>query len=59
MKRKKKPATDGYAYTFHGSFTSKAKAENKAKKRDGFLISRVPRGTNKRRYIVLTERVPF
>lgn len=59
MKRKKKPATDGYAYTFHGSFTSKAKAKSKAKKRDGFLISRVPRGTNKRRYIVLTERVPF
>jgi hypothetical protein len=59
MKRKKKPATDGYAYTFHGSFTSKAKAESKAKKRDGFLISRVPRGTSKRRYIVLTERVPF
>lgn len=59
MKRKKKPATDGYAYAFHGSFTSKAKAESKAKKRDGFLISRVPRGTNKRRYIVLTERVPF
>lgn len=59
MKRRKKPATDGYAYTFHGSFTSKAKAESKAKKRDGFLISRVPRRTNKRRYIVLTERVPF
>jgi len=59
MKHKKKPATDGYAYSFHGSFTSKAKAESKAKKCDGFLISRVPRGTNKRRYIVLTERVPF
>ena len=59
MKRKKKAATEGYAYTFHGSYSSKAKAESKAKKRDGFLISRVPRGTNKRRYIVLTERVPF
>ena len=59
MKRKKRPATEGYAYTFHGSFSSKQKAESKAKKRDGFLISRVPRGMNKRRYIVLTERVPF
>jgi len=59
MKRKKRPATEGYAYTFHGSFSSKAKAESKAKKRDGFLISRVPRGMNKRRYIVLTERMPF
>jgi len=60
MKRKKKrPATEGYAYTFHGSFSSKEKAENKALKRDGFLISRVPRGMKKRRYIVLTERVPF
>jgi len=60
MKRKKKhPATDGYAYTFHGSYSSKQKAESKAKKRDGFLISRVPRGTNKRRYIVLTEKIPF
>lgn len=59
MKRKKRPATEGYAYTFHGSYNSKAKAESKAKKRDRFLISRVPRGMNKRRYIVLTERVPF
>lgn len=60
MKRKKKrAATEGYAYTFHGSFSSKEKAENKAQKRDGFLISRVPRGMKKRRYIVLTERVPF
>ena len=60
MKRKKKrPATEGYAYTSHGSFSSKEKAENKARKRDGFLISRVPRGMKTRRYIVLTERVPF
>jgi len=60
MKRKKKrPATEGYAYTFHGSFSSREKAESKARKRDGFLISRVPRGMKKRRYIVLTERVPF
>jgi len=59
MKRKKKQATEGYAYTFHGSFSSKGKAENKARKRDGFLISRVPRGMKRRRYIVLTERVPF
>jgi hypothetical protein len=59
MKRKKKPAGDGYAFTFHGSYSSKEKAESKARKRDGFLISRIPRGTRKRRYIVLTERVPF
>lgn len=59
MKRKKKPAREGYAYTFHGSYSSKEKAENKARKRDGFLISRIPRGMKKRRYIVLTERVPF
>ena len=44
---------------FHGSYNSKDKAEAKAKKRGGFLISRVPRGMRKRRYIVLTERVPF
>ena len=59
MKRKKKPAGEGYAYMFHGSYSSKEKAESKAKKRDGFLISRVPRGMRRRRYIVLTERVPF
>jgi hypothetical protein len=59
MKRKKKPAGDGYAFTFHGSYNSKEKAESKARKRDGFLISRIPRGTKRRRYIVLTERVPF
>ncbi len=59
MKRKKKSAGEGYAFTFHGSYSSKEKAENKARKRDGFLITRIPRGTRKRRYIVLTERVPF
>jgi hypothetical protein len=58
MKRKKKTAGEGYSYMFHGSYTSKQKAEAKARKRDGFLISRVPRGM-KRRYIVLTPRVPF
>ena len=59
MKRRKKPAGEGYAFTFHGSYSSKEKAESKARKRDGFLISRVPRGMKRRRYIVLTERVPF
>ena len=59
MKRKKKPSGDGYAYTFHGSYSDKSKAQSKAKRRGGWLISRVPRGTSKRRYIVLTEQVPF
>jgi len=59
MRHKKRPAGDGYAYTFHGSYTTKGKAEAKARKRSGFLISRIPRGTKKRRYVVLTERVPF
>lgn len=59
MSRKRRPASDGYAFTFHGSFSSKEKAERKAKRRGGFLISRIPRGTRKRRYIVMTERVPF
>ena len=59
MKRKKKSAGEGYAFAFHGSYSEKGKAETKAKKRGGWLISRVPRGMSKRRYIVLTERVPF
>ena len=59
MKRKKRPAGEGYAFTVHGSYSSKEKAERKAQKRDGFLISRIPRGMKKRRYIVLSERVPF
>jgi len=59
MKRKKKTAGEGYAFTFHGSYTSKEKAESKARKRGGWLISRVPRGMSKRRYIVLTQQVPF
>lgn len=59
MKRRKRPAGDGFAFMFHGSFRDKAKAEAKAKRRGGFLISRIPRGMRKRRYIVLTERVPF
>lgn len=58
-KSRKKPAGEGYAFSFHGSYTGKEKAEAKARKRGGFVISRVPRGINKRRYIVLTERVPF
>ena len=59
MKRRKRQASDGYAYTFHGSFSSKDRAEAKAKRRGGFILSRIPRGMRKRRYIVLTERVPF
>jgi hypothetical protein len=59
MKKKRRPAGVGFVFMFHGSYSSKAKAEAKARKRDGFLISRVPRGMKKRRYIVLTERVPF
>jgi len=59
MKHKTKPAGEGYAFMFHGSYSSKSKAEAKARKRDGFFISRVPRGMRKRRYIVLTERVQF
>lgn len=58
MKRNR-PASDGYAFTFHGSYMSKDKAEKKAKRRGGFVISRFPRGMKKRRYIVMTERVPF
>ena len=52
-------ASEGYAFAFHGSYNSKDKAEAKARKRGGFLISRVPHGMKRRRYIVLTERVPF
>ncbi len=59
MKRKKRPAGEGYAFTFHGSYSEKGKAETKARRRGGFLISRIPRGMKRRRYIVLTERVPF
>ncbi len=59
MKRRQKPAGEGHAFMFHGSYSSKDRAERKARKRGGFLISRVPRGMSKRRYIVLTERTPF
>jgi hypothetical protein len=54
MKRKKRPAGEGYAFTFHGSFNSREKGESRARKRGGWLISRIPRGMKKRRYIVLT-----
>jgi hypothetical protein len=57
--RKKRHASEGYAYLFHGSFRDKDKAQRKARSRDGFVISRVPRGTSKRRYIVLSGRGPF
>jgi len=58
-KPRRRPSSEGYAVSFHGSYRDKAPAENKAKKRGGFVISRVPRGTSKRRYIVCAERVPF
>jgi hypothetical protein len=58
-KKRKKSAGEGYAYLFHGSYTSKPRAETKAEKRGGWLITRVPRGSSKRRYIVLTERTLF
>ena len=58
-RRKRKHSSEGYAYTFHGSYLDKQKAEAKAAKRRGFIISRVPRGMNRRRYIALTERTPF
>lgn len=58
-RHKGKHASEGYAFTFHGSYLDKQKAEAKAEKRKGFVISRVPRGMNRRRYIVLTERTPF
>ena len=58
-KNKRRPAGEGYAYSFHGSYTDKAKAMAKARKRGGWVISRVPRLINKRRYIVIAESVPF
>lgn len=58
-RRKRRTAGDGTFYSFHGAFSDKSKAEAKAKKRRGFVISRVPRGQHKRRYIVLGEKVPF
>jgi hypothetical protein len=54
--RKKKPAGEGFAYTFHGAFSRRSDAEAKARKRGGFIISRVPRTMRKRRYIVVTDR---
>lgn len=58
-KKRRRGAGEGTFYSFHGAFTNKEKAEAKAKKARGFVISRVPRGQNKRRYIVLGEKVPF
>lgn len=59
MKKKHRPSGDGYAVTFHGSYNSKDKAIAKAKKRDGVVLSRLPRGMKRRRYIVITGKVPF
>jgi hypothetical protein len=56
---RRKRAGEGYAFSFHGSYGAKEKAEAKARKRDGFVIARIPRGMRRRRYIVLAERVPF
>lgn len=63
MTRKRKTrhrrATEGMGYMFHGSFTSKAKAEAKARQRDGFFVSRKLPGRRGLRYVVMTERAPF
>jgi hypothetical protein len=46
-------------YMFHGSFTSKTKAEAKARARGGFFVSRKLPGRQGIRYVVMTERAPF
>ncbi len=43
MKRRKKPAGEGYAFTFHGSYTEK-ESRNQGSEARRFLISRIPRG---------------
>lgn len=60
MKRKKKKRStpgEGVYCQFHGAFGTEAKAQDRAKKRRGWVIKRFIRG--QRRYIVLGERVPF
>jgi hypothetical protein len=57
-KRRKKRASAGLGYMFHGAFTSLAAADRRAKKRKGFVLKRTLPGRG-RRYIVMTERAPF
>ena len=62
---RKKPAGEGYGYSFHGSFTRKGDAEAKARKvrrelGEGWYISRKARGAGLR-FIVMgpSSGVPF
>jgi hypothetical protein len=58
-KAKKRRATVGGLYEFHGSFTSKAKAEERARARGGFFKACKNKGAGLR-YVVMTEsKVPF
>ena len=63
--RPRRNASEGYAYSFHGSFTRKGDAEAKARKvrrelGEGWYISRKARGAGLR-YIVMgpSSGVPF
>ena len=62
-KGRKRNYGDGYAFEFHGSFTSKTKAEAKARKVGGFTVSRkVFHGPSGLRHVVMKQRdssVPF
>jgi hypothetical protein len=58
-KTRHRRATEGMGYMFHGSFTSKTKAEAKARARGGFFVSRKLPGRQGIRYVVMTERAPF
>jgi hypothetical protein len=63
-KTRKRRATQGMGYDFHGAFASKADALAKARRRKGWVVKRWMRGQSKPRYVVLTntrysEKVPF
>ena len=62
-KGRKRNFGDGHAFEFHGSFTSKAKAQRKARDVGGWSVSRkVFHGASGLRHIVMSKRagdVPF
>jgi hypothetical protein len=58
-KKRNRIAGAGAYVEFHGSFSSEAKADKKARARHGFYVKRVIPGIG-RRFIVMTKReAPF
>lgn len=57
--KRRKLAGDGVYFGFHGSFTSREKAEKRARSRGGFYLSRAIPGMGRRYVVMVKKESPF